>query len=412
MVEEPRQAIERNIAVDLLEHVKHARDGLVVSGVQTERPALFHQVAHHRFQLLFHGQRQVRAGLEEVFKVRRREHQHFAGPVMAQVVIALMQGDAAGPVLEIAELFLGLLGEQVVGDAHRQLLILGQLLDHRVVIGVVLEAAAGIDGAGQAQAIEFPHELAGGVDLVFQRQFRALGQGRIQDHRVRPRHQHAGGVAVAVAHDLTARRVRRVLGVARHPQGCAVEQGAVVQVQHEHRGVRGGLVEFFQGGHALFGELEFVPTAHHAYPLRRGRAVGLVLEHAQGIGQGRHAFPAQFKVVVQPATNQVQVRVVEAGNYGAALEVDDLGAAAAQGHGFAVGTHGDKAPLVDGHGGGAWVFPVHGVELAIEQNQIGVHRVSFTEASSQGANRRVAAGISRYTTSNTMVRVTRKVETT
>jgi hypothetical protein len=29
--------------------------------------------------------------------------------------------------------------------------------------------------------------------------------------------------------------------------------------------------------------------------------------------QGRHAFPAQFEVVVQAATDQVQVRVVEAG---------------------------------------------------------------------------------------------------
>ena len=106
------------------------------------------------------------------------------------------------------------------------------------------------------------------------------------------------------------------------------------------------------------------------------------------------------------------MRVIEAGDHGAALEVDDLGAAATQGHGLAIGADGNKASLADGDGGCPWIFTVHGVELAIEQNQIGVHRVSFTEASSQGANRRVAAGISRETTSRTMVTVTRKVATT
>jgi hypothetical protein len=50
---------------------------------------------------------------------------------VAQVVVALVQGRAAGPVLEVGQFFLGLLGEQVVGDAHGQLLVLGQLLDHR-----------------------------------------------------------------------------------------------------------------------------------------------------------------------------------------------------------------------------------------------------------------------------------------
>ncbi len=166
-------------------------------------------------------------------------------------------------------------------------------------------------------------------------------------------------------------------------------------MQHEHRRIRRGLVQLFQGRHALFGKLEFVPAADHTYPLRRWCAISLVLEHAQRIGQGRHTFPAQLEVVVQAATDEVQVRVVEAGNHGAALEVDHLRTAATQGHGLTVGADRHKAALVDGDGRCAWFFTVHGVELAIEQNQIGVHRVSFTEASSQGANRRVAAGISR-----------------
>ena len=43
MVEEPMQAVERDVAVDLLEHVQRARDRLVVGGVQPPRPAVLRQ---------------------------------------------------------------------------------------------------------------------------------------------------------------------------------------------------------------------------------------------------------------------------------------------------------------------------------------------------------------------------------
>ncbi|MCY1361287.1 hypothetical protein D9M69_479480 [compost metagenome] len=213
VVEKPRQAVERNVAINLLEHIEHAADGFVVGGVQTERPALLDQMAHYWFQFGFHGLRQVRARFEEVFEVRRREHQHFPGAVVPQEIIALVQLHAAGPVLEVGQLFLRFLGEQVVGDAHGQLLVLRQLLDHLVIVRVILETAAGIDGTGQAQAIEFAHELTGRVDLILQRQLRPLGQGRVQNHRIGPRHQHAGRLAIGVTHDLATRRVRRVTGV-------------------------------------------------------------------------------------------------------------------------------------------------------------------------------------------------------
>ncbi|MNK42666.1 hypothetical protein D3C87_613570 [compost metagenome] len=90
VVEEPRQSVERNVAIDLLEHVEHATDRFVVSRVQTERPALLDQVAHHWLQLFFHGLRQIGARFEEVFEIGCREHQHFPGAVVAQEVVALM----------------------------------------------------------------------------------------------------------------------------------------------------------------------------------------------------------------------------------------------------------------------------------------------------------------------------------
>ena len=44
-----------------------------------------------------------------------------------------------------------------------------KLLDDLVVVRVVLKTAAGVDGAGEAEAVQLTHELAGGVDLLFQR---------------------------------------------------------------------------------------------------------------------------------------------------------------------------------------------------------------------------------------------------
>ena len=43
-----------------------------------------------------------------------------------------------------------------------------------VVLGIVLEAAAGIDHAGDAETIQLAHEMARGVLLVLRRQLRPL----------------------------------------------------------------------------------------------------------------------------------------------------------------------------------------------------------------------------------------------
>jgi hypothetical protein len=53
--------------------------------------------------------------------------------------------------------------------------------------------------------------------------------------------------------------------------------------------------------------------------------LGLFLEHTQAVRQRWYAVPAQFHVVVQATANNVQVRVVQAGDDAASLEVDHLG---------------------------------------------------------------------------------------
>ena len=307
VVKEPVQAVERNVAVHLLEDVQHAADGFVIGGVQAERPAVLHQMAHHALQLVLHARREIRARFEEIFKIGGGEDQHLARAVMAEEVAALARREHVGPFLKVLQLVARTLGKQVVGDADGHLLFLVQLGNHLVIFRVVLEAAARVDGAGQPQTVQLAHELTSGVNLLLQRQLRSFGQRGVEDHGVRARNQHPGWVAVGVALDLAARRVRRVFGIADHLQRGAVEQGAVVEVQDENRGVRGGGVDLVQRRHAAFGKLELGPAAHHAYPLRRRRAQSLLFQHPQGIGQRRHAFPAQLEVVVQPAANEVQV---------------------------------------------------------------------------------------------------------
>ena len=167
---------QRNVPVDLLEHVQRAADGFVVGGMHAPRPAVFRQHAHHAFQIALHLRRHLRARLAEVLEVGGGEHQHLAGAVVAEVVVALLVGGAGGPAQEVVLFLLRLLREQVVGEADRQLLVLRQLADHLVVIGVVLQAAAGIDGAGDAEPVELAHEVAGGVELVLERQLRPLAR--------------------------------------------------------------------------------------------------------------------------------------------------------------------------------------------------------------------------------------------
>ena len=141
--------------------------------------------------------------------------------------------------------------------------------------------------------------------------------------RVRPGQQQAGRLAAGVALDLAAGRVRRVAGVADGAQRGAVEQGAVVEVQDEHRRVRRDRVELVQRRQALLGELEFAEAADHAHPLRRRRALGLARAAcAIASASVRHAVPAQLEVVVQAAADQVHVAVVEPGNDAAAAQVD------------------------------------------------------------------------------------------
>ena len=119
--------------------------------------------------------------------------------------------------------------------------------------------------------------------------------------------------------------VGRVLGVADGAQRRAVQHRPVVEMQQKDRRIGRDRVELLDRRQALFGELVLGEAADHAHPLRRRRDGDLALQHGHGVGKAAHAVPAQLHVEVQPAADDVQVVIDQAGQNAPALQIDDLG---------------------------------------------------------------------------------------
>ncbi len=116
MVEEPVDAIQRRIAVDLFEHVEGPRDGLVIGRMHAPGPAVLRKHPHDLFKIAFHLRRHVRAWLAKILEIGGGEDQHLAGTIVAEVIGALLVGDRGGPAEKVFLLLLRLLGEEIVGE--------------------------------------------------------------------------------------------------------------------------------------------------------------------------------------------------------------------------------------------------------------------------------------------------------
>ena len=201
--------------------------------------------------------------------------------------------------------------------------------------------------------------------------FGPLGQRRIEDVGVRLGEQQSGRIAVGVALDLAARRLRRVLGVADGAQRSGVEQRAVVEVQDEDRSVGRDGVELVDRRQPLLGELVFGEAADDAHPLWRRRDRDLLLQHAHRIGERPHAVPAQFHIEVEAAADDVEMIVDQPRQHAAALEVDDLRRRAGELHHLAVVTDGGEDAVLDRHRAGGRIAAVERREQAAVQDEIG-----------------------------------------
>ena len=332
VIDDPVQPFERHFAVDRLVDVERAPYGFVVGRVQAERPAVLSEEPHYRREIGLHARGHVGPRLEKILEVGRGVHEHFAGPVDAIQVVALARLHRFHPVGEIRELLSRALREEIGGEPHGQLLVPVQLGDDLVILRVVLKASAGVDHAGDAEPVQLAHELPGRIELLLVRQLRTLGECRIEDEGVGPRDQEARRIARLVAPDLARRRVGRVAGVADGAQGGAVEHRARVKVQHEHRGVGGGRVQLFQSRHALLGELKLGPAADHAHPMVHRRAPRLLAQHAHRVGERGHAVPPELEVVGEAPAYRVRVRIDQAGDHRAPVQLHHAGLGAPISH--------------------------------------------------------------------------------
>ena len=323
VIEEPVQAVERDVAGDALVDVERAADRLVVGRVQSPRPTIRGENPHHVLELALHLWRHVRTRLAKILEVGGRKDEHLAGAVVTEIVVPLLVGRGPHPVEKIFLLALRLLREEVVGEADRELFVLVELSDDGVVVRIILEAAAGVDGAGDAEPVQLTHEVARGVHLILERQLRSFGQRRVEDPRVRLGEQQPERNAARIAHDMTTGRFRRVLRIADRPQRGGVQKCAVIEVEQEHGSLGGEGVDLLECRQSLLRELMLGEAAHHPYPLRRRRDRDLPLQHRHGVRERAHAVPAQLHVEIQPAADDVKVVVDQSGQDAASLQVDD-----------------------------------------------------------------------------------------
>src|SRR5919201_6108413 len=96
-------------------------------------------------------------------------------------------------------------------------------------------------------------------------------------------------------------------------------------MEDEDWGVRRYGIDLVERRQAALGELEFRPAADHAYPLGGRRPLGLRTQHAQRIRERGHTIPPQFEIVVEPAANRVDMRIVQPWDDGPSADINHLG---------------------------------------------------------------------------------------
>ena len=157
-------------------------------------------------------------------------------------------------------------------------------------------------------------------------QFRHVGGRRRQNlaHRVGGvLEQHAGRLALFVAHNHTAVRIGRVLGDAGKLQRLRVHRDDVAAARDEHRIIRRDRVKLVPRRRAAFFQNAFVPAGGGHYPfagLGAGNTLADRFLHVRdGLG------PEELhRRSVQRREQLVQMRVDQARHHGLAGELDHL----------------------------------------------------------------------------------------
>jgi hypothetical protein len=187
----------------------------------------------------------------------------------------------------------------------------------RAVQLVLGRADAGVVRAGEADA---GHPLQ---RLIQHRAAFLLGRLR-QDFFHQPLggiDQHAGRVAVGVAHDLAAGRIRGLVGDAGQRQRAGVgPAGVAVDALEPGRAIGDDAVEFLRGREAAQLPVLLVPAAP-AHPRAARVRARVGLDPLQGLRQRGGAGQVELGQHLAQAEH-VAVGVDQAGQHGAAMHVD------------------------------------------------------------------------------------------
>src|SRR5262249_42454765 len=104
--------------------------------------------------------------LAEISRIVHRPNHIFPGSHHAEMIVALAGLHLRHPSLIILKLVAGPLREERVADAHRKLLVCGELGDGLVIARIILPAAARVDHACYAEPVQLAHEMARRDDLL------------------------------------------------------------------------------------------------------------------------------------------------------------------------------------------------------------------------------------------------------
>src|ERR1700726_4111614 len=98
-----------------------------------------------------------------------------------------------------------------------------QFVHHAIVVGIVLESAPSINGTRDSKPIQFAEEQPGRIELIFAGELWSLGEGGIENVGVGVSDKKTRRISVAIALNLSSRKIRSVLVIAHRTQGCCVQ---------------------------------------------------------------------------------------------------------------------------------------------------------------------------------------------
>ena len=195
-------------------------------------------------------------------------------------------------------------------------------LEHRLVIGGIDADPAAVDDAGDAETVHLGEEFFGAVDLLRHGRLRQL----IEDlaERVAVGDHDAGRLVVAAALELAAGRdIGIVMDVERFHRLRRQQQPVIEMLDVD--GIVGGC-----GGHLARrsggASRQTAPRSSRRRPRSRSRAFApaALADFLQRLLQGGHADPVHLGGKRLRGADAMDVAVGQAGNHGAAAEIDQF----------------------------------------------------------------------------------------